>query len=268
MKLNLIGIGPIASEIINKMKSDDCIIQSFPDNIAGEDLQSNEAKFIENSTSPNADQYSETYCFVEGKLGISGITLALLEQYKYKPITIIYIKDDLLSSYHKKNDEISFNVLQEYARSGVFRSLIIFDYNKMLNDMLLNSYTNIDPINVIIDKIIFGVHIYWRLVNEKYLEGSKVDFDDTIYKISTFYEVIETENDLMLSSYYDITFSKQSVFVISSKNNNTREQLLRTMRLKKLAKSNNSDIVLLKDDIDFALVLMSSNIIQESIYTK
>lgn len=267
-KLNLIGIGPIATSIVERMRSEDCLVQTYPDNLAGEDLESNENLFAAIPTPVTEAQYTETYCFVEGKLGISGITLALLSNYKEKPITIIYIKNDILSEYHKKNDEISFNILQEYARSGVFKHFLIFDYNKMLNDILQGVNDDKDPINTIIDRIIFGVHIYWRLGNEKYLEGSQIDFDATIYKISTYFDVIETSKGTLLSSFYEIELSNKSVLVIGVKKQQSREQLTRTMKLKSLARSNKSDVVILEDDNEFAMILKSSHIVQESIYTK
>ena len=75
LKLNLIGLGKFSTEIVEKMfDEEDCIKFVYPKNIANEDLESNENIFDFND-SFNINEIEHTFCFVDGKQGISGIAL-------------------------------------------------------------------------------------------------------------------------------------------------------------------------------------------------
>ena len=93
---------------------------------------------------------------VDGSAKISSSSLSLLKQIKDKEINILYIRNDveLLSNVAKMQDRVVFNVLQEYARSGIFKSMTIInipsienilgdmpiiDYNKNINLVIYNS---------------------------------------------------------------------------------------------------------------------------------
>jgi len=74
---------------------------------------------------------SDTLLFILGGGGaISGASLQVLRQLHKKypnSIDIMYIKPDveLLSELGRLRDRVCFRVLQEYARSGVFRSILL-----------------------------------------------------------------------------------------------------------------------------------------------
>lgn len=74
----------------------------------------------------------EVYVFLDGSESISGITLGILQKINKKK-KIFYIKSDieLMSDIEKLQDKIAFNVLQEYARSGLFEVMYIFDKIKL-----------------------------------------------------------------------------------------------------------------------------------------
>ena len=71
--------------------------------------------------------------FVMGSSMSSNYTLGVLEQLKDKEIEVFYIKPDsaLLTGVPKLLDKVVFSVLQEYARSGLLKSLTI-----MSNELL------------------------------------------------------------------------------------------------------------------------------------
>ena len=76
--------------------------------------------------------------FVLGGSGnVSGTTLRILEYLKHCDINVLYIRPDveLLSGIKEKQEWIAFNVLQEYARSGVFKRLWLVD-NAMVEEIL------------------------------------------------------------------------------------------------------------------------------------
>ena len=96
--------------------------------------------------------------FVVGGSGaVSGAILRILEQIKDREITILYIRPDitLLSEKASLREKVTFNILQEYTRSGVFKNMIlvsnpqleqilggvsVLDYNERLNELLCSTF--------------------------------------------------------------------------------------------------------------------------------
>lgn len=64
---------------------------------------------------------------------ISGIVLRMMSLIKHAHLNIVYISPDrnLLSETEKRDDRIAFNVLQEYARSGVLEKLYLVSLPKV-----------------------------------------------------------------------------------------------------------------------------------------
>ena len=69
----------------------------------------------------------ECWVFVCGASKTSGATLRILEKIKNKKLNVVYlIPDSLLSTPTQiKQDKVAFNVLQEFARSGLLESLYL-----------------------------------------------------------------------------------------------------------------------------------------------
>jgi len=108
--------------------------------------------------------------FVLGGSGnVSGAALKILEQLKHCKINVLYVEPDIemLSGERKLQERMTFYVLQEYARSGLFERIYlvsnpqleetlgdvpIMGYNDKLNDLIvstfhmINVYSNIDPV--------------------------------------------------------------------------------------------------------------------------
>lgn len=280
LKLNLIGLGKFSTEIVEKMfDEEDCIKFVYPKNIANEDLESNENIFDFNG-SFDINEIEHTFCFVDGKQGISGIALKLLSNFSSKPITVFYIKQEPISNIEKTNDKISFNVLQEYARSGLFSSIFIFDYDKMHNIVIDNIMNNdsietfeFDVDNLIIDKIISSVYVYWRLQVEKYLDGNFQNFDSTIYRIHTFSDFKNgklSDAEIFINTFYNIRYSTSILIIASMKKKMSKKDLQLIVDLKKIAKNTNSKLVILNETNEeaenFVISIIGTNIIQEADY--
>jgi len=102
--------------------------------------------------------------FVCGSGKIAGATLRLLEQVKNNRINVVYVIPDLtiLSDVAIKRNKISFNVLQQFARSGLIESVYLVSnqmmmeivgeaplteyYNKM-NELLFNCIHSLNIFN-------------------------------------------------------------------------------------------------------------------------
>jgi hypothetical protein len=80
---------------------------------------------------------SEGILFVCGSGKIAGATLRVLEGISHVKMTVIYLIPDVeyLSDTERRRHKVHFNVLQQYARSGMISEFMIVD-NKTLVDLV------------------------------------------------------------------------------------------------------------------------------------
>ena len=78
---------------------------------------------------------TEGILFVCGSGKVSGATLRILDGLRGVEMKVVYVYPDLefSSTKEKKRNRVHFNVLQQYARSGLIKELILLD-NKLLLD--------------------------------------------------------------------------------------------------------------------------------------
>jgi hypothetical protein len=269
-KLNLIGLGQTSSNIVDKIyKEDDCYKLSFRDNLLPEfiNLEDNEKHFAKYYQIDVCKDISETFCFLDGEKGISGIILSLLENYKNNPITIFYIKKYTKNNTELLNQKITLNILQEYARSGLFKGIFIIDYDFVVNDLLLDlpddqiiNYNEVEM--MFIDKVIFCAYSYWRLMYEKYIDGNKLDFEDTIYRIKTFF-FIKNNSPVYL---YNIFLPENFIYIKGIKSQMTKKEVLELQSFKEQVKNKNQNCIFISSENEFLLGIAESKIIQESNY--
>lgn len=69
----------------------------------------------------------EVLMVVEGGDPVSGAILKILETIKESKLNVLYVVPDrvMCSEIQRRDDKIAFNVLQEYARSGVFEKIFL-----------------------------------------------------------------------------------------------------------------------------------------------
>lgn len=74
------------------------------------------------------DVSEKVFFIMAGGGKISGASLKILQQLNNKELNIIYIRPDteMIGSVSKMQDRVTFNVLQQYARSGVFKNIFLF----------------------------------------------------------------------------------------------------------------------------------------------
>tara|TARA_Y100001937_G_scaffold128510_1_gene205567 strand:+ start:3267 stop:4082 length:816 start_codon:yes stop_codon:yes gene_type:complete len=79
----------------------------------------------------------DVWLILTGASTVSGATLAILEQIKDREVKVIYIHPEryFLTDIRRKQHRVVYNVLQEYARSGMIHSLWLFD-NKTMGDVV------------------------------------------------------------------------------------------------------------------------------------
>ena len=116
------------------------------------------------------ENVTEDVLFIVGGSGaISGLSLRILEALREKRLSVLYIQPDLelLSDIGAKQERVVYNVLQEYARSGLFEQIYlisnpvleeiigkvsVMNYNEQLNQLvvpalhMINVFNHIEPV--------------------------------------------------------------------------------------------------------------------------
>ena len=134
----LIGLGNAGSKIVEKFSDSHKKITidagSELKECSSPELYEQEAQKHDNLLNFEED---ECYFFVCGAGKVSAATLALLEKIKHKKINLVYIypEEIMLSPTQQKLNKVAFNVLQEYARSGLLNSMYLM-CNETISDFI------------------------------------------------------------------------------------------------------------------------------------
>ena len=150
------------------------------------------------------EDIDEEVLFIVGGSGyISATALRLLSCIKDKKISILYIKPDVefLPQTKKLVENCTFHILQEYARSGIFEKMFIFE-NSSLEKIIGNvTITNFyDKIN---DHIASAMH----MINV---------FDNTDPVVTSFSELNESSRICTLG-VVDIESAEEKLFFLLDK---------------------------------------------------
>ena len=167
--ISIVGIGNASSAIASKFAD----IPQYDVYILNSKIKKNSKKEFKLKTYENPEDYesnipdlsrffadlkNRVQVFIAGASLSSIYSLGILEQIKDKEIDIFYIKPDteLLTGIPKMVENTVFGVLQEYARSGNFRSFTIFS-NESIEKIhsSINLKTYYDTLN---DTIYSSVH--------------------------------------------------------------------------------------------------------------
>ncbi len=162
---------------------------------------------------------------------ISGASLKILKYLKDKNINILYIRPDtdLLSSQGKLQDKLTFKVLQEYARSGLFKKIYLvsnLSLENILGDVSIIEYN--DRLNNL---------IYETLNSIILLEEQKPIIDNStqpkdVSRIITF-SIYDLENDTEKNFYnFEYIDDKCYYFIFNENELKSNEKLFRIIKNK------------------------------------
>lgn len=142
--ISIIGLGNGASKIVEKFKPiKNYKVFQLNSSVDSHSKYKRKLKYFDKAEDyenniPNLKTFfkpvnDRVQFFIVGSSMSSNYALGVLEQLKDKEIEVFYIKPDsaLLTGVPKLVDKVVFSVLQEYARSGLLKSLTIFS-----NDLL------------------------------------------------------------------------------------------------------------------------------------
>ena len=153
--ISVIGIGNAASAIVEKFKSQ----KNYKVYQLGSEVEKGKHMYPL-SVYDDPEKYEENIpklknffkgvtqdvqVFVVGSSYSSNYTLGILEQIKDKTIEVFYIKPDteLLTGVPKLIENVLYGVLQEYARSGLFKNITMFsnlEMEKNMSDISIKNY--------------------------------------------------------------------------------------------------------------------------------
>lgn len=213
--ISLIGIGDFCCQIVDKLsKHPQYVVYRISSNIEDgerskkiQKLKTAEEyeKKVEIRDFIN-DKSKTVSVFVDGSEAVSGIILKLLQTVSDKKITVFYIQSDLsLSSPTEKlQNKVAINVLQQYARSGLFEKIIMLDKHmieSIIGEVSLKEYD--DKISEYISNVVHMINVY---SNIKPIMSNSSEVQDasriTTYgiglinneKINWFYDLKHKEN--------------------------------------------------------------------------
>jgi len=157
--ISIIGIGNAASAIAEKFSS----IENYDIFLLNSKVFKNTKKEFKIKNYNSAEEYEENIpdlknffsgvkdrvqVFITGASESSNYTLGILEQIRDRKIDLFYIKPDteLLTENAQLLENVTFGVLQEYARSGLFKSITFISnlhLEKVLGEVPIKTYFNV-----------------------------------------------------------------------------------------------------------------------------
>ena len=146
--ISIVGIGNAASSIVENFKTQKNNYKVYQ--LGSNQKNTKYTKKLKNFDNPedyekNIPNLSKFFCdinenvqvFVVGSSYSSNYTLGILEQIQHKNLEVFYIRPDvdLLTGVPKLIENMMFGVLQQYARSGMFKSLTILSNLEVENSI-------------------------------------------------------------------------------------------------------------------------------------
>ena len=171
--ISIVGIGNAACRIVDKFSSQKNYELYF---LGSEQKMSKNSFTLDSFDTPEEyeknipnlknffkDIKDNVQVFIVGSSYSSSYSLGVLEQIKNKNIEIFYIKPDieLLTGIPKLLENVAYGVLQEYARSGVFKSLTILsnaELEKSVPNISIKNY--FDTINSAIFSCVHYINFF------------------------------------------------------------------------------------------------------------
>jgi hypothetical protein len=164
----IIGLGSAGCNIAEKFeKNSDFFVKLIDHDIEGENCFSfpkeespeDYEKKVPDLSIFFEDVTKKVILIVGGSGKISGASLQILKQLEARELSVLYVRPDreLLSTVGKLQEKLTFNVFQEYARSGIFKNVFlvnnediaqiigdipIMEYYDKINNVIYNSMSN------------------------------------------------------------------------------------------------------------------------------
>lgn len=216
--MNLIGIGKVGCNIVDVLARYDETRMVYKINVGDFGIAANKTPDYYEESFPEAQirkylkgvkEDDETLVVLCGANIVTAMTLRILEGLPSKNLSIFYIAPlkDQITRQQAINDKIVCNVLQHYARSGMFRAMWLVDnelVEKYVGAISVKRY--FETLNDAICQTFQAVH--FLLENGPLLGNNPVPLD--ICRMITF-GVVSPDNDIVL--FHDLPQVKQLHYI-------------------------------------------------------
>ena len=184
---------------------------------------------------------NECWVFLCGAGKVAGASLRILEKIKNKKINIVYICPDplLATPIEIKRNKVAFNILQEYARSGLLNSIYLASNKEMFDIMGQGPISSIyENANKSLANIVETVE-YFK--NTKPVLGSLAEPKE-ISRIRTFGIGVVEKNEEKLLFPLDNLTETSYIYSVSQDELDQQNDLLYDIK-EKISKDKNNNIL-------------------------
>jgi len=258
--ISILGIGEFCCELVNKFSS-------YPQyeiyNISKETIgqfknsEEYEKNYPESLNTLIDDKNEELSVFLDGSEAISGVILRFLQNYKNRKINIYYIRSDLelMGDVEKLQDKITFSILQEYTRSGLFNKFVIFD--RLNLEKFLDNVSILEFDAKFSDLVTSTVHYVNVYSNNKPLLSNSIDSSD-ISRIETYglSEIGSSE----IKWFSDIENIEEIIYYFAINSNTLKKEKKLLQTLKNQVKEKQ------KDSVKICFNVYETNYVENFVY--
>lgn len=210
----------------------------------------------------------ETLFVICGGGNVSGATLKLLEQIKHTEITILYIRPDpnLISAEIAMKDKVTFGILQEFTRSGLFKKMILISNSQVEN--LLGGLSVMEYYDSLNKVIVSTLHMANYLLTANNVFG-KMSAERDLDRISTI--GIVNNEDGTESYLYNLDSPRQKIFLYAIKESDltTNKELIKMIQQQTKSSYSGTEldisykITTTNYESNFVYIISNTNIIQQ-----
>jgi|TARA_R100000081_G_C4813917_1_gene173260 hypothetical protein len=171
----------------------------------------------------------ETIFIIGGSGKISCGSLKIMENLKDLPLSILYIQPDLsmLDSMQTMQERLVRNVLQEYARSGVFENICLISNNCL--DGIIDGAPVIGYYDALNEVLVPSLHMINFFSNNESVAGSISDPKNThrIYTVGLF-DIEKNEEKMFFS--LDNSRNKCYIYGVNEEKLKTDKKLMKKIK--------------------------------------
>jgi hypothetical protein len=171
----------------------------------------------------------ESLFIIGGSGKVSCGTLRILESIKRLPVSILYIQPDLgmLDEMQKRREKLVRNVVQEYARSGIFEKVCLVSNN--LLDAIIGGAPIIGYFDALNNVLVPSLHMVNFFSNTKPVAGAipKPKNTHRIYTVGIF-DIQKNEENMFFS--LDNTRNKCYIYGVSEEKLKTDKKLMNKIK--------------------------------------
>lgn len=209
----------------------------------------------------------ETVFIVCGGGNVSGAVLALLEKIKHTMPTVLYVKPDASLSPPETmlKDKVVYGILQEYARSGLLKKIILVSNSKI--EELLGGLSIVEYYDSINKVIVSTLHMVNYLLTTDSVFG-KMSPTREIDRISTIgvYDLEEGQENYL----FNLNLPTQKIFLYAIKQEDltTDKNLIKIIQQQTKNSYSGTELDIsykvnsTNYDTNFVYIVLNSNLIQ------